>query len=116
MGAKHTPGPWSVPHFADDGTTCNCAYVLADGMMGAVAAVYADNGKPISDGGNDAPPLDHAKANAFLIAAAPDLLAALINARSQLECYESDRTGEAYNDTRINAAIAKALGQVEAQS
>ncbi|MGX7706348.1 hypothetical protein [Methylobacterium sp. Gmos1] len=46
-----------------------------------------------------------------LLAAAPDLLQALIDARSQLECYESERTGEAFNDTRINAAIDKARAQ-----
>lgn len=49
-------------------------------------------------------------ANARLIAAAPDLLEALIDARQQLEAYEQERTGERYNDPSINAAIAKATG------
>lgn len=47
-------------------------------------------------------------ANAHLISAAPELLEALIEARSQLEAYESERTGEHYNNLQINAAIAKA--------
>jgi hypothetical protein len=50
------------------------------------------------------------EANARLIAAAPDLLAALKSARAQLESYEEARSGESYNDTQINAAIAKAEG------
>lgn len=50
-----------------------------------------------------------ADANARLIAAAPDLFEALIDARSQLEAYEKESTGETYIDLEINAAIAKAL-------
>jgi hypothetical protein len=50
-------------------------------------------------------------ANARLIAAAPDMLAALIEARKQLELYEQHATGEHFNDTQINAAIAKATGE-----
>lgn len=49
-------------------------------------------------------------ANARLIAASPELLEALIDARSQLEVYEREATGEAYNDLEINAAISRALG------
>ena len=114
---RHTPGPWSVPHFADDGVGCDCAYVLADGMMGAVAAVYADNGKPISDGGNDAPQLDFAKANAFLIAAAPDMLAALkaVNkliteaAMTGFNCHDGDWAERLFHSQQATSnAIRKA--------
>ena len=42
--------------------------------------------------------------------AAPYLLAALIEAREQLEAYELERSGEKYNSVQINAAIAKATG------
>ena len=48
------------------------------------------------------------EADATLISAAPDMLAALRSARRQLEEYEQKLTGESYNDTQINAAIAKA--------
>ena len=49
--------------------------------------------------------------DAALIAAAPALLEALEDARAQLEEYERERTGEHFNDTRINAAIAAAKGE-----
>lgn len=80
----HTPGPWSVPHFADDDVKCNCAYVLSEGYAGAVADVRIGNGRPIGDGGNDCPPLEEAKANAHLIAAAPEMFEALTLARGHL--------------------------------
>jgi hypothetical protein len=56
-------------------------------------------------------PLKQRLADAALIAAAPDLLAALKSAREQLQLYEAAASGENYNDTRINAAIAKAEGR-----
>lgn len=77
MSAKHTPGPWSVPHFARPEVDCDCVYVLAEGYMGSIADVSINNGKSVSNGGNDAPPLEEAKANSRLIAAAPELYAAL---------------------------------------
>jgi hypothetical protein len=40
-------------------------------------AKLGENGKKISEGGNDCPPLEEAKANACLICAAPDLYEAL---------------------------------------
>lgn len=68
MSAQHTPGPWSVPHFADNSTPCECAYVLSESQhsMGAICEVR--------HGGEDEP-LEIAQANARLIAAAPDLWA-----------------------------------------
>lgn len=78
--SAHTPGPWPVPHFAT-GHGCECRYILAGEHMGGIAEVYIDNGKKVGDGGNDCPPTEEAKANARLIAAAPDLLAALRLAR-----------------------------------
>jgi hypothetical protein len=74
---KHTPGPWSLPHFADDAVECNCVYVLSEGYFGSICDIGVDNGKCVSKGGNDDPPLEEAKANARLISAAPDLLVAL---------------------------------------
>lgn len=74
--SRHTPGPWQVPHFATD-SPCECRSVVALACYpGAICEIFADNGKSIGDGGNGAPPLEQAKANARLIAAAPDLLAA----------------------------------------
>lgn len=74
---KHTPGPWLCGHFADDAHSYNCTSILAEGYMGSIAQVTVGNGLPISQGGNDAPPLEEAKANGRLIAAAPEMLACL---------------------------------------
>jgi hypothetical protein len=72
----HTPGPWVVPHFARDDHPCQCTSVVSGSYNGAICTVAVDNGITlISEGGNDAPPQEEAKANARLIAAAPDLLA-----------------------------------------
>lgn len=51
------------------------------------------------------------QANALLWSAAPELLEALLDARAQLEAYEEELSGECFNDTRINRAIAKATGK-----
>lgn len=77
MTTKHTPGPWTVPHFADPDCKCKCAYVLCEKYAGSICEIDIGNEKPISEGGNDAPPLEEAKANAYLIAHAPDMLATL---------------------------------------
>lgn len=81
MSAKHTPGPWSVPHFAR-AHGCGCRYIFAGEYLGGIAEVYVDNGKMPSEGGNDCPSVDEATANASLIAAAPDLLSALRDAEA----------------------------------
>lgn len=77
--SEHTPAPWSTPHMARNEIRCNCAYVLAEPYMGSICTISVSDGKSISDLGNDCPPLEEAQANARLIAAAPDLLAALMN-------------------------------------
>ncbi len=74
-----TPGPWYAPHFVDDTTTCNCRSVVCEFYAGAICTIHFDNGKAISDGGNDAPPLEEAKANAQAISALPDLIEALLD-------------------------------------
>jgi hypothetical protein len=100
---KFTPGPWTVPHLAQDDCECNCASVLADGYFGSVATISVDNGKRVGEGGNDSPPLEEAKANARLIAAAPELLSTM---REVLRI--TDRKHDAW--TAAYAAIAKATG------
>lgn len=80
----YTKGAWSLPHLAQQGAECNCAYVLSEGYAGCIAKIGVDNGKPVGEGGNDSPPLAEAIANAHLIAAAPDLLEALKACQLQL--------------------------------
>lgn len=70
LHAKSTQGEWSTPHLSDDSTTCNCRYVLSEGYGGSICDVNVNNGLRISEGGNDAPPLEEAKANGAWIAAA----------------------------------------------
>lgn len=71
-GSPHTPGPWSIPHFAGGDTFggCECGYVYSESQqgMGAICQVFF---------GGENEPREIAEANARLIAAAPDLLAAL---------------------------------------
>lgn len=74
---KPTPGPW-VCHLgqSDDmpDTTCRCRSILGGEYAGGIGQVFEDNGKKVSEGGNDCPPQAEARANARLIAAAPDML------------------------------------------
>ena len=110
---SHTPGPWSVPHFATakDENDCECTYVLSEGYMGAVCSVHIDNGKSFVAGGNDCPPAEEAKANARLIAAAPDLLNALEWAMRQMEKPNSTFTKSYWERYALAAeAIEKATG------
>lgn len=73
MGAKHTPGPWHPGHHTSPEIDCECRSILSEWHAGAIAVIPKNNGKSISDGGNDAAPEDEAIANAHLIAAAPDM-------------------------------------------
>jgi len=77
MKTNFSQGEWSLPHFADPKSKCKCVYVLSEPYCGSICDISVDNGKPISEGGNDAPPLNEAIANAYLIHAAPDSFRAL---------------------------------------
>lgn len=112
MASKHTPGPWLVPHFARPDIQCNCGYVLSPNYMGAIATVHFEGEKPGEY--DDNPPLDEAIANARLIAATPDMLAALVSVR---DWDEHDANPAGYGGLRhelrevVDAAIAKAEGR-----
>lgn len=110
---KFTPGPWCVPHFADDTHPCMCISVVGmHGGMGGICDIEIDNGLLISEGGNDAPDIEQAKANAHLIAAAPDLYEALEWAVLNADESEAGRDDEWYaNFERCAAALAKARGE-----
>ena len=93
----HTPGPWTTQdYYAEKSDWFDiCAEHAENGIIGSTyCQSYEQN-----------------RANAYLIAAAPDLLDALRSAQQQLEQYEQERTGETFNDPFINAAIAKAEGR-----
>jgi hypothetical protein len=93
MSAKHTPGPWRVALPPNDRIQSRIIYSAA----GSVARAY-NNTKA-------------AQANARLIAAAPELLAALQEARELVRLLASRYShgpAEVAVD-RIDAAIAKAV-------
>jgi hypothetical protein len=93
MKAKHTPGPWAWVY---DGSSDYSIGEAEDPQAKAVAGVYA--------WGRD---YDTAEANCALIAAAPDLLAAL----KELVAHSSCRAGDVPMWQAAEAAIAKAEGR-----
>lgn len=98
VATTYTPGPWEAGiHPANANFR-----IIKPVLFGSRVTVL-----PECEGGHVA--LKSA-ADARLIAAAPDLLEALIAARAELEAYEADATGERYNNPILNAAIAKATG------
>lgn len=61
-------GEWEAGCFASGSEGCQCKYVFCGGYMGSVATISMDNGRAISDGGNDSPSEDEARANLIHIA------------------------------------------------
>jgi histidinol-phosphate/aromatic aminotransferase/cobyric acid decarboxylase-like protein len=90
---KHTPGPWAVGTFSNDEVR-DASAIYSFGRIRPI--VYDISGAT----------LEEADANANLIAAAPDLLAALKRATALLARYP--KHDDAWRDCR--AAIAKAEG------
>jgi len=96
---KHTPGPWCIEGKADGGFLISEGVnSYGDGPERYVGVIKADRTGELRE------------ADVRLIAAAPDLLEALIEAREMLREYEAAATGEHFNSLKINAAIAKATG------
>ena len=100
MSTQHTPGPWMVRHdflCSDKTLTVGVAAVNIGSESGAVAW---------PTGTNEAQEL----ANARLIAAAPDLLDALKEARRCLAWACEQRPEFQAERNAVDAAIAKATG------
>ena len=106
-GNGHTPGPWSVPHFAKPDVNCACGYVLTEAHMGAVCTVHASGEGGDWQSHGDNPRFAEACANALLIAAAPELLAF-----AQMILDESDYQ---YQRDAARAVIAKATPSIESE-
>lgn len=102
--AKHTPGPWYEPHMCEPDIRCNCTYVLSEKYAGSICDISVDNGKAISQGGNDSPPLEEAIANAKLIAAAPELLDAVLDLKYKLY-------GNGAANPKIEALLKRLTGE-----
>jgi|SanBayMetagenome_1026888.scaffolds.fasta_scaffold00750_8 hypothetical protein len=98
--SKHTPGPW---FYAES----------------EVGTPFVDS-ESVGDLSAVALPLDEQKANAHLIAAAPDLLAALEDLLPDLQCWcdvaftargKHQPNTLCHHEENVKAAIAKAKGQ-----
>jgi len=74
----HTPGPWRAEGKQVRGP--------AAGLIATAGGDFYDDGRKDANGWTFTPPLDTA-ANARLIAAAPELLAALIRMRDEFNSY-----------------------------
>ena len=89
---QHTPGPWAISPIRDADGALYIESPLTDARNERVACIFG---------------FAEADANARLIAAAPDMLAALREAYLTLEC----RDGTARVTEQVRAAIAKATGE-----
>ena len=99
--AEHSPGPW---RYAPAGPNMRNKYsqnfAIADGTgNNLVAGTFSDTN------GGDAV----SKANAVLIAAAPDLVKALERSLNWLSSYPGEGASGAYEEAR--AALSKARGK-----
>ncbi len=97
--SKHTPGPWQACH---DGK-CKCGYVFGDGGRVFVAKAIGRG-----DGVDPWPIEEIQRANARLIAAAPELLEACEEFVRKCECGEA-KSKHSYK--QMKAALAKARGE-----
>jgi hypothetical protein len=95
----HTPGPWELRP-GDDGQCFADVWAPTWSAFARVVVKIRDDIDTRSDG----------VANARLIAAAPDLLAALELARSYVEFALREGMGEDQDLAAIDAALAKARG------
>lgn len=91
MQAKHTPGPWALDNPASLIVRAPTRHRIAEVALVDVAL------------------MDNARANAALIAAAPDMLAALHDIVSASDANCGDSLANAINSAR--AAIARATGE-----
>lgn len=97
MENKYTPGPWQVESASIRGETLEY-FVRVDGADVAIASdISSENGSP-------------SKANAQLIAAAPDLYAVLSELEESCEYWSEYDVPLGIVD-RIKAALSKARGQ-----
>lgn len=106
MGEKqgHTPGPWRIDVNGSEDWS-----VDYDGPSSTYMTICGDRPQPVcfavepSAYGND----EEIEANARLIAAAPDLLAALVEARDALHQHYVDWDGEPEDAAPLQVARAK---------
>ena len=109
MNAQHTPGPWATDGDAYSG---NLDIIALTGRIAMLDCEHRDifNDEPESDDSDEQRcSLEVLEANGRLIAAAPELLAALQRALDAIEYYHA-REGSPDTLADARAAIAKATG------
>ena len=106
---KHTPGPWLAPIGFDDKSMGYVVYGPPDQFAGLRVSFVPEDG--MTGCGGPLPSANEAYFNARLIAAAPDLLEALIVARDALMFGIESEIDNAVDVVR--KAIAKAKGGEE---
>lgn len=66
-------------HLANPDHKCDCCYIFDEGHAGGIGEVYIDNGLPVGQGGNDAPPRELAIAYLKLLVGAVNALPSLLD-------------------------------------
>lgn len=94
---SHTPGPWEV----GDNGVCTDLMVYCNDALGSRVANCSDSGHGITN--------EQDKANARLIAAAPELLEALQAAQRRLELIDDNCQPAVAVRLLIGSALAKAV-------
>jgi len=100
--SKHTPGPWKAEETRDAGKR-PVIEIVGAGRSVADLLIAGPNASHDSDGGTG-------RADAALIAAAPDLLAALEALYALVQGESPSLLEDDHHDEMIRAAIAKATG------
>jgi len=107
---EHTPGPWTVPHFAAEPGLhgdCKCGYVFAGEDCRSVCTVHVHDAKDEYDQNPEEP---QANANARLIAAAPDILQTALAYLDRAERAEAERDDNQAIYNMYFQDIGKAIG------
>lgn len=108
---KHTPGPWYIADATSkrkDGLGMTGTFDIKNQSVVDRGCKWLADVKPY--GGAGFADYEEAKANAYLIAAAPDMLNYMILMRGHIEKYVSGNVSKGEVLAEINAIIKKATG------
>jgi len=101
---KHTPGPWKID--------TSYATMLVIGSEGGVSVAEVDCAMSTMDFETRIDPIDEEQANASLIAAAPELLAALIDLEDACTSSPAATIHDATCRVKARELIAKMKGEL----
>lgn len=101
--SKFTPGPWRVPRFND-----GCAVVASKKHKGHRITITYQAGDSVSE--------DEQRANARLIAAAPDMLETLSSIKGMIENCAGAPTDPSSLPQMVLALATKTLAKAEGRS